>query len=238
MRRDLEDISLAYLRPTAVTDRPTLATLRLLDLTTLLLPRSARNRWREEWAAEVGSLPTRRARIMFTLQTLSGVPRLAWVLSRPRRAVVPTWVDGLAQIARALGVGGAIVAVTATDSAFAWVAGGIALASLALLGTLLFLRSDDRAPANRVDSGLAAPLRTVVRTGHPTRPAPESPYLTLSGPTSCVPPTELAARNAPRDAAHEHRLNRENSFRDEVWSLRGYLNPNYMITMAAELRLR
>jgi hypothetical protein len=30
---------------------------------------------------------------------------------------------------------------------------------------------------------------------------------------------------------------RENSFVDEVWSLRGELNPNYMITMAADLQL-
>ncbi|BCJ75730.1 hypothetical protein CS0771_52740 [Catellatospora sp. IY07-71] len=148
VRRELEDISLAYLRPSAVTDRPTLATLRLLELTTLLLPRSARNRWREEWAAEVGALPTRRARVLFTLQTLSGVPRLAWVLSEARRAVVPAWVDGLAQIARALGVGGAIVAVIAMDTAFAWIAGGIVLVSLALLSALLFVRSDG--PARRL----------------------------------------------------------------------------------------
>lgn len=51
------------------------------------------------------------------------------------------------------------------------------------------------------------------------------------------PPIERAARNAPRDAAREHRLNRENSSRDEVWSLRGYMNRKYMITMAGELML-
>ncbi|GAB4055183.1 HD domain-containing protein [Catellatospora paridis] len=148
VRRELEEISLAYLRSTVVTDRPTRATLRLLELTTLLLPRNARSRWREEWAAEVGALPTRRARVMFTLQTLCGVPRLAWVLSGPRRAVVPTWVAGLTQLAQALGVGGAIVVVTATDSVFAWIAGGIVLVSLALLGMLLFVRSDG--PARRL----------------------------------------------------------------------------------------
>ncbi|GAA1380845.1 HD domain-containing protein [Catellatospora chokoriensis] len=148
LRRELEEISLAYLRPMAVTDRPTLTTLRLLELTTLLLPRSARSRWREEWAAEVGALATRRARVRFTLQTLWGVPRLAWVLSGPRRAAVPTWVAGLVQIAHVLGVGGAIVVVTATDSGLAWIAGGIVLVSLALLGALLFVRSDN--PARRL----------------------------------------------------------------------------------------
>jgi hypothetical protein len=54
----------------------------------------------------------------------------------------PLWVVSLARIARLLGISGAIVAVTAPGAIAAWIAGGIALVSLALLTALLFARSD------------------------------------------------------------------------------------------------
>lgn len=44
-------------------------------------------------------------------------------------------------------------------------------------------------------------------------------------------------RSAPPNADSRMPSSRENSFVDEVWSLRGELNPNYMITMAADLQL-
>ncbi|GHJ49022.1 hypothetical protein Cs7R123_63640 [Catellatospora sp. TT07R-123] len=45
------------------------------------------------------------------------------------------------------------------------------------------------------------------------------------------------SRNALPDAYRRMPLNREDSFVDEVWSLRGYMNPKYMITMAGDLLL-
>ncbi|GHJ49024.1 hypothetical protein Cs7R123_63660 [Catellatospora sp. TT07R-123] len=44
-------------------------------------------------------------------------------------------------------------------------------------------------------------------------------------------------RSAPPNDYNRMPLNRENSFVGEVWSLRGYMNPKYMITMAGDLLL-
>ena len=59
---------------------------RLLAAAAALLPRTARSRWRDEWAGELAALPTRRGRAVFTARTLAGIPRLRVTLRRPPRA--------------------------------------------------------------------------------------------------------------------------------------------------------
>ena len=54
----------------------------------------------------------------------------------------PPWAVSLARAARLLGIGSAIVAVTAPGAVAAWIAGGIAIVALVLLAALLFARSD------------------------------------------------------------------------------------------------
>jgi hypothetical protein len=137
------------LRPALFADRSTLVSLRLLDLGAQLLPRDERDRWREEWAAETATLPTPRARMRFCARTMLGIPQLA----RAVRAA-PTWANGLARIARMLGIGGALVAVTAPVSVVAWIAGALALVVVGVLTTLLFADSD--APARRLADLIAA----------------------------------------------------------------------------------
>ena len=60
-------------------------TARVLATASALLPARTRSRWRDEWAGELAALPTRRRRIVFTLRTLAGIPRLAVTLRRPRQ---------------------------------------------------------------------------------------------------------------------------------------------------------
>lgn len=55
----------------------------LLRLGAMLLPRAARGRWVVEWCGELASLPTRRARLRFTIQLLIGIPRLTATLRNP-----------------------------------------------------------------------------------------------------------------------------------------------------------
>ena len=55
---------------------------RALAATTVLLPAGLRIRWLEEWTGELATLPTRRTRTAFTLQTLLGLPRLSLALRR------------------------------------------------------------------------------------------------------------------------------------------------------------
>ena len=50
---------------------------RALRVAATLLPGHARARWLEEWAGELATLPTRRARLGFVVRLLPGVPRLA-----------------------------------------------------------------------------------------------------------------------------------------------------------------
>jgi len=59
---------------------------RLLAGTAVLLPRSVRSRWREEWLGELCTLPTRRERAAFAVQTVLGTARLAATLHRPDRS--------------------------------------------------------------------------------------------------------------------------------------------------------
>ena len=49
-----------------------------------MLPAAARNRYLEEWAAELGWPADRRARRRFARQLLLGLPRLSVMLRRPR----------------------------------------------------------------------------------------------------------------------------------------------------------
>ncbi|WP_060887133.1 HD domain-containing protein [Streptomyces caniscabiei] len=76
--RELHDLSAAVIRPT-----PTAAiTTRGLTILTVLLPAPTRSRWREEWHAELDTLPTRRTRALFMLRVLLSTPRLSWALRR------------------------------------------------------------------------------------------------------------------------------------------------------------
>ncbi|HEX6353362.1 HD domain-containing protein [Actinophytocola sp.] len=85
IKAQLEDLSLATLYP----DRFTVhngrssrlrVSRRVLAVSVVLLPLTARARWLEEWTAELHALPDRRARTRFTLQVLAGTVRLAIVL--------------------------------------------------------------------------------------------------------------------------------------------------------------
>jgi GTP pyrophosphokinase len=60
---------------------------RVLAITSVLLPRAGRDRWLEEWIGELSTLPTRRHRARFTIEMLTGMPRLAAVL---RCQITPT----------------------------------------------------------------------------------------------------------------------------------------------------
>ncbi|MFI7413635.1 HD domain-containing protein [Streptomyces sp. NPDC049627] len=80
--RELHDLSAAVLQPASSAPA---VTARLLDMLTLLLPTRQRARWREEWHAELATLPRRRNRIRFTLRVMLGTPRLSWTLRRPTR---------------------------------------------------------------------------------------------------------------------------------------------------------
>jgi (p)ppGpp synthase/HD superfamily hydrolase len=75
--RELHDLSAAVLQPTSSAFA---VTTRLLAL---LLPTPQRARWREEWHAELATLPTRRTRTRFTFRVLLGTPRLSMTLRRP-----------------------------------------------------------------------------------------------------------------------------------------------------------
>jgi hypothetical protein len=53
---------------------------RVLAITSVLLPRAGRDRWLREWVGELSTLATRRRRARFTIEMLTGMPRLAAVL--------------------------------------------------------------------------------------------------------------------------------------------------------------
>ncbi|MEU6242782.1 HD domain-containing protein [Streptomyces sp. NPDC047024] len=73
--RELHDLSSAVLQPTSTAFTVTARTLSMLIL---LLPALTRTRWREEWHAELGTLPTRCTRTRFTLRVLLSTPRTAY----------------------------------------------------------------------------------------------------------------------------------------------------------------
>ncbi|MFJ1602305.1 HD domain-containing protein [Streptomyces sp. NPDC088253] len=75
--RELRDLSAVVLQPASTASA---VTTRML---TLLLPTPQRARWREEWHAELATLPTRRTRTRFTLRVLFCTPRLSLTLRRP-----------------------------------------------------------------------------------------------------------------------------------------------------------
>jgi (p)ppGpp synthase/HD superfamily hydrolase len=76
--RELHDLSCSVIQPPSTAAVAT----RALTVVTLLLPPPTRARWREEWHAELGALPTCRTRARFTLRVLLSTPRLAWTLRR------------------------------------------------------------------------------------------------------------------------------------------------------------
>lgn len=79
--RELHDLSAAVIQPTSTAP----ITTRGLTILTLLLPAPTRARWREEWHAELDTLPTRRTRTLFMLRVLHSTPRLSRALRRNAR---------------------------------------------------------------------------------------------------------------------------------------------------------
>jgi (p)ppGpp synthase/HD superfamily hydrolase len=80
--QELEHLAQAVLHPEPAEAK---FSARLVTAATGLLPATARPRWRQEWAAELSTLPTWRIRARFAIQILRGVPRLAVTLRRPIR---------------------------------------------------------------------------------------------------------------------------------------------------------
>jgi hypothetical protein len=77
-------------RSTLASARAPVLSRRVLAITSVLLPRTGRDRWLGEWTGELSMLPTRRSRARFTIEMLTGMPRLAAVL---RYQVTPTGPD-------------------------------------------------------------------------------------------------------------------------------------------------
>lgn len=78
--RELQDLAATVLQPAPRSYR---AARRLLAALTLLLPAPQRERWKEEWSAELAAHATRRSRMGFTLHVLFGAPRLSMTLRLP-----------------------------------------------------------------------------------------------------------------------------------------------------------
>ncbi|MER6248900.1 HD domain-containing protein [Streptomyces griseorubiginosus] len=77
---ELQALSTAVLQPVPSAFA---VTTRVLALLSLVLPAWQRARWREEWHAELATLPTRKARARFTFKVLLGAPALSLTLRRP-----------------------------------------------------------------------------------------------------------------------------------------------------------
>ncbi len=94
MERELVDLAAAVLNGPrddpasgvpAGRARPGRLSRRLLATTVVLLPAADRERWLEEWTAELGTLPSRGNRARLTIEMLVGMPRLAAALRWPVR---------------------------------------------------------------------------------------------------------------------------------------------------------
>nr|WP_239071667.1 HD domain-containing protein [Amycolatopsis sp. SID8362] len=109
---------------------------RVLAVSALLLPKSARSRWLAEWAGEIATLPTRRRRAGFVAGLAVAMPGLAWTLRRRGRAGQST----------ALSLGA--VAATFLNTGVTWPAAIVAVAALGVLAAVLFAR--DGAAAQRL----------------------------------------------------------------------------------------
>jgi GTP pyrophosphokinase len=154
---ELECLATATLRRHG--ERPGSMSGRLLAAASAVLPASARDRWREEWLGELHRLPTRRERVTFALQIITGVGRLAITLYQPgailRRAL--STVLAAAATASGLALGGWKAAAAA------------AAAATAVLGTLIWiLRSDDR-------TGCLIQLIHALRSTPPRAPSSRRP---------------------------------------------------------------
>lgn len=146
IRRELDDLATGILYPGLYGQRPHTVAERALAASVLLLPAAQRMRWLAEWTGEMSVLPTRRTRARFAVQILRGMPRLAVALRCPAaHRPVSTIVDKIASV---LGIGGVLLVLVARWEQAAWTIGAMVLGGLALVGAVLFARSD--APANRL----------------------------------------------------------------------------------------
>lgn len=149
IKRELEELATNVLYPGLGDQRRYTAAERALAASVLLLPSEHRTRWVEEWTGELSVLPTRRARARFALHMLRGMPRLAVALRQSvtcdAHRPVSTIVD---RVAGVLGVIGGFLMVLTRWELAAWTVAAMVLGGLALLGAVVFARSD--APANRL----------------------------------------------------------------------------------------
>jgi hypothetical protein len=83
--RELEQLAATTLRRHG--QRPEGASGRVLALSAVVLPASSRARWREEWLAELSTLPTRRKRARYVAGILLGMGKMAAAVYRPATAL-------------------------------------------------------------------------------------------------------------------------------------------------------
>ena len=130
---ELEDLASGALRRHG--RRPGTASGRLLTASAALLPAGTRARWRDEWLAELHTLPTRRERLIFAAQVATGIGRLALTLYQPAGALKKF---GSAVLATA------VTASTLTVGGWKAAAALVAAAIAVLAAVMWILHSDDR----------------------------------------------------------------------------------------------
>jgi hypothetical protein len=153
---ELEDLASGALRRHG--RRPGTASGSLLTASAALLPAAARARWREEWLAELHTLPTRRDRLAFAAQVVLGIGRLALALYQPASALKK--------------LGSAVLATAVTASTLAvggWkVAAALVAAAIAGLAAVMWiLHSEDR-------TARLARLISAIQNTQRSHPAPRT----------------------------------------------------------------
>jgi hypothetical protein len=120
---------------------------RALGLAAILLPRARRARWLDEWAGELATLPTRRARARYVVQLALGMPRLAHTLRHPSSTQNEPASRSMKRTIGQIIVGGVYLALM-SNATMNWAAALVALATLTLVAALLFAQTDE--PARRL----------------------------------------------------------------------------------------